>query len=355
MPRVAPPTEEEKKDLGLHAVSEEQPALQLDDWAEPFGDWLLTPAKTKAWLIDGLIPMDSLVLLSGHQKRAAKTYFALAVAIAIATNKANGELKPIETGNVLFVEEEGSHAETQTRALAVIRAMGLDPEESREALNKIRWVFRKSVQLDRYQWQARLKQAAELLQPVLTIFDAVFALHSGDENKVSDMAPIIKTFNHIRNVSGGGSVLYLAHLDKDRGENPKKDIDTQVRGSGVLVNAYDTHLAARRYSEHDHEIAMKVRYRDREPQDWKLRWEFEKKDGNLDKAHLIIYKKIEQPYSKAPTTFEHGAEYTRGQIGNILGKKGKEVQDAIEDLLNVELFRTGKGKYQYRDPDKKEK
>jgi hypothetical protein len=143
-------------------------------------------------------------------------------------------------------------------------------------LGSLAFSHRSLVQLDNEDWHDRLVDYCQIVKPSLVILDAMFALHSGDENSVKDMAKVYTTMQHMR-AAGQSSIMYLAHL----GKNIKKseDIDLQVRGSSSLVNLYDVHLAARRYSDEEDGVSLKMRFRGGPERNTILHWDFANSTG----------------------------------------------------------------------------
>lgn len=229
-------------------------------------DWIEEQSENKRWLIDDLIPEDGLILLSGQQKLAFKTWFAFATAIAISSGKSMSMLKPNRKAGVLIIEEEGGKAQTRSRFLAIAKGFGANKED----LENIHFSFRNRVKLDNPVHKSQIKKLCEKHKPGLVILDALTYLHSGDENKIQDMLKVVDTINMIRSM--GISVLIIAHLDKTRGSNVKTDIDLQIRGSSIISNSYDIHLALRRFSNQQKTIALTARARDEEEKFYKVDW-----------------------------------------------------------------------------------
>ena len=262
-------------------------------------EWLDEVPEQRRFLIPDLIPAESLVLMSGQQKLTYKTFTKMATVLAITTGKGMSLITPEETGNVLAVEEEGASDETKMRWLALCKAMGIDYKKLK---GKIGWCFRQGVKLNEKEWAERLLRETERLKPKLITFDAMFALQSGNENDTQDVRPIIDLFNRLRNVCGS-SILYLAHLNESHGWNPRADIDRQVRGSGLLPQAADLHLALRRYNEKDATINWLVRARGQAPSAYLGSWTFETAEKRLTAAHFSLVNSESQG-DVTPSAFE---------------------------------------------------
>lgn len=309
-----------------------------DTWQAPdVVDWLDEVEDKRRYLIKELLPAESFILMSGQQKLTQKTFTALSMLIAIASGKEMSLIRPEEQGNVLAVEEEGSAAETKARILALCTAMKVPYKSLR---GKFNWVFRHGVLLNDEKWQLRLLRETERLKPKLIMFDAMFALHTANENDSGEMAPIVHFLKNLTTVSGA-SVLVLAHLNESSGWNPRADIDRQVRGSGIIPQAVDKHLALRRYDEREKEIKLITRARGAAPNNYTIQWSFEtshdkKGDQKLDAAFISIAPTAEHsPYPTADTFKpEPGKTYTRQFLRGVFGSLPKATAFVEQQLQN---------------------
>jgi RecA-family ATPase len=249
---------------------EEEPSNEpsKEIWLPPTLDtWLAEVDESQEWHIDRIIPRDALVLISGHQKRAYKTWFSFLAGLVVASGRAQSLFNPLASGPVIIVEEEGARPQTKQRFQMLCNTYGFTDAD----LKNVFFSHRQRVKLDDPAWRKKLIDAARHIQPALVIYDALSYAHTGDENSHADMAPVIDTLQALRQT--GSSVAILAHLDKARGENPRADIDTQVRGSSIVVNAYDMHLALRRYKMAAAHIDLIARARDAAEARFSVTWD----------------------------------------------------------------------------------
>lgn len=239
-------------------------------WKVPtLAEWLEEESNDRGWFFPGFVPRDSLVLMSGHKKRACKTWLADLLALLVATGKSSGLLVNQNMAPVLFCEEEGSHEGNRQRLLALCATYKIDPS----SINNFYFAFRQRIKLDTELWCGRLIEKVRELDVKLVVFDALTYMHKADENKTNEMLNVVNTLHELRSL--GATVLYLAHLDKTRGSDKLADIDDQVRGAGVITDAYDAHLALRRYRVKDPFIKLTLRLRDGgEEAHYRLAWEF---------------------------------------------------------------------------------
>jgi RecA-family ATPase len=245
----------------------------------PLNEWMSKVDDNVQWVIPQFVPKDSLILISGPQKRAYKTWFANAIALSVASGIPIDELRPLEAGNVLFFQEEGSRLGTKQRVQGICNQYNI-PVES---LNRIDYYFWQRVKLDTAYWNWAIMKKALEKKPSVIIFDALTYMHLAEENSISEMAKVIDTLHNLR--AQGTAVIFLAHLDKLRGEQKTADIDSQVRGASNVVNSYDLHLALRKYDSKDKLIDLTVRAREHEEIEYKVAWDI--KAGKIDPVTKI--------------------------------------------------------------------
>lgn len=252
----------------------ELPAKKV--WRVPsLYEWRREARKAPRWIIPGFIPHAGIVLMSGQQKLAYKTWTADLIALSLASGKEIGPFRPLEAGNVLYIQEEGTTSGTEMRMAGLIKTYGI-PEEAEK---RIFYAHHHMVKLDDEQWQRTIVAACQAWNVKLCILDALTYLHNADENKNSEMQKVIETIQLLRKY--GVSSLALAHLDKDRGSRKKCDPDLQVRGGAIVVNAYDIHLALRRADRSQAHIDLTVRGREQEERRYVFTWDID--DHNEEK------------------------------------------------------------------------
>lgn len=318
-------------------------------WTPPTLDvWLKEAANAKRWIIKELFPEDSIILISGQQKRTFKTYFALAASLCISTGKKMGPLTPEDgKGPVLFVEEEGAHAETRERILGLCKTLKI--EQNR--LNNFYFAFHQRVKLDNPGWVKSIRAHCHNTRPRLVIFDALTYLHNGDENKVPDIAPVVDALQDIR--KEGGSVVLLAHTDKARGSDKKADIDDQVRGSSLIVNCYDMHLAFRRYKMSDAHIDLTVRSRGDEEKAYSVTWDIvtdkTREVNRIQKAEMSMREVVceSNPYypQKCGEQLEAGRLYSPKELKRMWNCGQKTCDSVIGQLISNGALHQEDGAY----------
>lgn len=244
------------------------------------GDAFLAKKGDKPkWLVDQLIPADSIVLISGPPKRGKKTWLAMTIGMCVAANRPYARINPKATGTVLIVEEEGSRAGTQDRLEAIDKMVGQP-----SGLTNLFIAHRKQLKLDDEECVDQICQQAKLTSAKIVILDALSYLHTGDPNSEKDLQKVASAINLIRNNLVGGSVILIHHLNKTLGENKDAHPDSQIRGSGVIAGFYDTHIACRAYGNKGLEnVHVDVTHREASEAKYVINWHF---SGPKGQEHL---------------------------------------------------------------------
>ncbi len=135
---------------------------------------------------------------------------------------------------VLYVDEEMGRPLMESRLLKMRQADARfqDIEVERRFLI----ASRVGVRLDEKKWQDAIRRLVEKHEVRFIIWDTLRRLHSGNEDRSEEMAPVFAFLSLLRSEHGASSEL-LHHLKK----NPEKGsnwLDT-IRGSGDIIAAAD--------------------------------------------------------------------------------------------------------------------
>lgn len=312
-------------------------------WRAPrLGEWLAGVKDEVAWLIPGLVPKSGIVLISGQQKLAFKTFLSDALSLLVSTGVEYGRMTATLSGPVVYVEEEGQGAQTRDRLVAVAEGLGVDPQDA-----EVYYIFRQRVKLDSELWAKRILDLVREVKPVLLILDAMVYLHGADENKTHEMKPVVELLQEVREM--GASVLCLAHLNS-AGSDPNKDIDEQVRGSKIIVNAYDTHLALRRRNRKD-PIKLTARHRGAPEREYKIFWELDLDDDILTKATPTLEQVDDEAETmdrleKALMYVNPAVEYTMAALKQTMDLPHKETAKFVKLAVSIgRMVQLPNGKY----------
>jgi hypothetical protein len=299
--------------------------------------WLEEASKAPTWIIPGLILDGASIVVSGQKKRAGKTYFAMTTAIGLAAGVKFGIWSPTEKMPVLFVEQEAPKKPTANRILAVCKSLGVDHRE----LTNIHFAHRQGIKLNDNAWRAKLLAKIKETGARLCVLDAMGYMIRGSENDTDVLQEVKDTTDAIQNL--GCSTMALYHLDKIRGEDPKADIDTQIRGSGVSTDQYDTHVALRKYDRHAPITDCSLLFKDFEPKRFNIRWRFinDPLTGDVQQADMLI----EDPQQTQKTLIAEcmrrlvtDKKYTQVTLQHLWGLPQKKAKLMTEELESIRVL-----------------
>lgn len=344
--------------MGLASVT---PLPTAKTWrVESYAEWRNKVPVEVNWIIPGFVPEDSLIMISGQQKMAFKTWTADTLAIALSTGKVVGPFEPVEAVPVLYVQEEGSRFGTKNRIDGIAKTWGIDPD----SLTDLHFVYHEMVKLDHEDWKKKLFGAVRHLNIKVVILDALTYMHIADENKANEMLNVVETLQLLK--KAGATVIWLCHLDKAMGSKRKADHDLQVRGSSSVVNAYDLHYCLRRYSARDAHIDWEIRAREHEWRHFCATWDIVKHEEKIwsqhlckevsieiiDKAKLELREVTEEPAQNKEETLDKlakmlapGKEYSSNELRSEWSCSATTAKWARAKLLEQEVLTLRNGKY----------
>jgi archaellum biogenesis ATPase FlaH len=178
------------------------------------------PCKPVEWLIEGLIPENSISVLSGNEG-VGKTIFLLSMARSL-TEGMDFVGRPTYLTPVIYLGTDVSKAILQ-RYLAMMRWA---PDDEFRILTM--WTNPEAPMLDDKERMKTLFKYAEKYRPVM-IFDTLRDFYNGDENSSTDTKPVVDVLRRL--CSLGSSIVAVAH--------PPKHGNSLIRGSGNIPQKAD--------------------------------------------------------------------------------------------------------------------
>lgn len=178
------------------------------------------------WLVNTLIPEQSLVLFSGTFGQY-KSWLALDIAYAVVSGGLFANLATEGPRPVLYIDKENGRDRIATR----LASMGLTGAPALEDLRYWgNWVSLKFPGVDH---QIMLDWARE--ERGLIVFDSLKRFHRADENNSSQMSVVMEKFISLRDA--GASILLLHHAGRAA--------ESRFRGSEEIAAACDVcyHIA----------------------------------------------------------------------------------------------------------------
>jgi hypothetical protein len=139
----------------------------------------------------------------------------------------------LEVGRSTMVIEEGSLAGVSYRLRHQAAALGIDVPD-------VAVIHRQRIRLDNRAHVGRLREHVAARRPVIVIFDPLNRLHGGDENRPSQMTPVMDALAGIA-YDFGCAVVAIHHLAKPSAER-RGDIWDRFRGATSIRSGTDANL-----------------------------------------------------------------------------------------------------------------
>jgi len=194
------------------------------------------------WLVDGLCTEQAVMVIGGEPK-TAKTWAALEIAIAVATDTpAFGEFKvrnDDKRGAFLFLCEDGPRS-VQRRVRSMITGRGpvLSGWGQRLKIKALGSMVIDNIDaLARYVATVR----ASGVVPAVVAFDPLRDLHQNNEDSSTEMVMVYKSLRALRTVLQC-AVIFVHHSGKVTADSDKRRGGQRLRGSSALHGAVDAGL-----------------------------------------------------------------------------------------------------------------
>lgn len=224
-------------------LAEDRPTTTIG--AEPLFESTATlldeELPTTAWLIEGLLTQGAVAAISGEPK-TTKTWAAISMAIAVASGtRAFGEFWVPEARPVaLFLTEDGRRS-LRNRLKSLAAAGEID---ARATAQRMHHRCMKKLDIRRIDDAAVLLASLRALpeMPALVVLDPFRNLIGGaNEDKASEMAPVMERFRAIRNLTGA-TIHFVHHAGKSGETSRGRRGGQKMRGSGAIHGAVDCGL-----------------------------------------------------------------------------------------------------------------
>lgn len=219
-------------------------------------------------LVVGLgLPNAGVGVLAGPPK-SFKTLLALQLAICLSDGGGTAPLPFLRHeiprgGSVLFVEEEGGRRKLRERLRRQIDGLEADDPA-------IELLLFSDLRLDDRHAVKRIVDAMRNNGHVAGILDPFGFMHSQDENRPSDMAPIMHDLNRAATASSA-LLLALHHVTKPQAGRPTGRLGDRIRGASSITAGVDSLFVLERVAERG--ARLQGESRDAEPIDMHLEFD----------------------------------------------------------------------------------
>lgn len=205
----------------------------------PASTFMANPPPPMQWLVDGLVPDNSFIVLGGAPK-TCKSWMALDIGISLALREpcfSRSDFTVQCQRSVLFIMLEDAATNIYGRVRAIGKSKGVDVD----ALQRAPLYFRFSKELDlgdATQVRTLANRIAESIPNLgLVIIDPFRNAHGLDENDSNAVRQLTDNIRDLRDITGS-SILITHHLRKMT-KSDKENPGFALRGSGAIYGAVD--------------------------------------------------------------------------------------------------------------------
>jgi RecA-family ATPase len=205
----------------------------------PSSTFMANPPPPMQWLVDGLVPDNSFIVLGGAPK-TCKSWMALDIGISLALREpcfSRSDFTVQCQRSVLFIMLEDAATNIYGRVRAIGRSKGADVKALQEAPLYFR--FSKELDLgDGTQVRTLANRISESIPNLgLVIIDPFRNAHGLDENDSNSVRQLTDNIRDLRDITGA-SILITHHLRK-MSKQDKENPGFALRGSGAIYGAVD--------------------------------------------------------------------------------------------------------------------
>lgn len=204
-----------------------------------------TPPRPVNWLVEGLIPVESMWCLNGRGgtfKSWTMTAMGIAIASAHLGAKFMGHFPcPVRgpRNSVLFIELEESRTQASKKYQWLLRGMEAGPEQIQDLL--MAFVVSQPIRVDRAEDFERIKIAIDQTKPDLVLWDNVRRMKLGNNNDSEWAGALAEQVKEMQNIFPSSHGL-VHHWRKKASEKSMNDADEMGSGTAALRDACDVWL-----------------------------------------------------------------------------------------------------------------
>jgi hypothetical protein len=252
----------------FHALPTVELARPPKALGEGLGAFLERELPERAWLIDTILSADGGGWIAGEEK-LGKTFYALAEALCLSLGRPVAErFRVPERQRVLVIEEEDPPRRVRSRLDALLRGLGLDPNDPAVRADLDPW-FRLSVwagfSLDSADGRQRLEAAIAEFRPAVVYLDAFRKMTLKDFNKQPEMAEVLAFLDELRRKY---DVIFrvVHHFRKGQGGYRAGRGSQEIAGSQVLGAWAENSLFFEPVGRREGAVRVTIQSKDAPPQ-----------------------------------------------------------------------------------------
>lgn len=193
-------------------------------------DWMKEGATEIAYVVDGLLPARSVVLLTGHWS-SGKSWLLADIGISLATNRpVLGHFQTLMPGASMLCDQDSQEDDQRRRYSNLMAGYSLNGA----SLAPMQMAFYRGIDIASDEWGERILAAIDELELKVLMFDALIRFHHVNENSPTDMSVVMERMRQF--AQAGPCVIISHHLGK-----PKEGVSGGhlIRGAGDIVAMAD--------------------------------------------------------------------------------------------------------------------
>ncbi len=273
--------------------------------------------KKVEYLVADLLLVEDVGIVSG-QPSALKTWLVSELAVSVSSGTSVfGQFETKKGKVICFNAEDNPYSVTRPRMTALANWKELNLQDLNLFLLDV-----PTLQLDKRDTQQQLSQTIKTEKPSLVIFDPLRPLHSLNEDKASDMAPLLDFLRSLQR-NYGCAILLVCHDRKPSKEEGRRE--SMTRGSNVLEGWRDTAIYLDKMED---KIRVTVYHRGAQaPPPFFFRLQTDNSDGHLVRARL--------DYLSEQDTNTEKQDKTKKSVRETLKKHGKLTREELRAFVKV--------------------
>jgi hypothetical protein len=249
---------EDVKGLKFEVVKEVPKGIEVLDTKE----WLKLPEAPSDPILCNLFDAGDKVVIIG-QSKTRKSFFALQLALSLASGRGFLGFISLEKKKVLLVQSEIKKDRYHVRCVKMTNRLNIDPDEL-ESLLIVNSRGAPSQQL-------LIEKLVEEHKPDVVIIDPFYKLLAGDESKSEDVKPILQFFDSLAEKSGA-AIVYVHH-DK-KGVSGDQQLTDRGSGTGIIGRDFDSAVYLSPHRDLENELVVEFITRNHIPQNpISIEWE----------------------------------------------------------------------------------
>jgi RecA-family ATPase len=193
------------------------------------------------YLVKGLLPKVRTGVVAA-EGGTGKGYFALQLALSIASGEDFFGYEVLDPGPVLILNAEDDRQIAWIRMKAILRATNISFQEAEKAVKNIHFpdIFRANTQIfpNDGGMLGLIEQMAERIKPKLIIIDPISKFFMGDHNSQSEASAFVGLVDRLSDKTGAMCQLF-AHNNKDsmKAGSKAKQKSPSIMGSVAIPNS----------------------------------------------------------------------------------------------------------------------